>query len=795
MWRGCQANLPPHRIVVRCPLSVLLCLCLCPLAAASASSGYYHTLLPPLPPPTVGARNQPGVLDHLSERSLGCGGRVRKTVILADEPRQAALAALRNPVLGVPMASQALAAAMDAEQSRHVTCVDLYFEGVAFSWNFLQSPGAPRHPEYSEAWKVYHRSLARLIGSAQRFGRLDPQGTLEVNTPMGTRTIAMSYHGFPWQPGDFTRVEVVADSGRKKLQHHYRRRGLGVPLVVVRKSSGNERFLDDTTPFNATAILRPSLAAIAGQAPPTGAASSHGPLEFHDPLRAQSVPFNGKRIAMASNTSAALEYVLREDRGGPWSSLMCPGAAEPGQEKLFLLEPYQPGKYPVVFVHGLFPSPQIWAQFANEILARPDLRRRVQLIGYRYPTGRPLLETAAALRRELLALKQTHDPRGEDPGIANTAVVGHGTGGLVAKLTATHSDDRLWYSVARRPLSDINVSEEDHRNRLRRLFYFEPIPFVRRVVFVGTPHNGTQPASRLVGQWSAGRVQRSVSERIAHDLLIKQNPGVFKPEISDRLPNGMDLMDRNSHLLRTIRVLCTGPQTQLHNILAVGCLSPFSGQGDGIVSRKSAQHHSVSTEKQIPTHHGNLHETDEAFNELACILRRHVLEANDIPSTQTQEATDPDRRPTQYLLPPLPSGFMDEPWPEALRLPAFDADQPAPSLPSPAAQDPQPDSGSEPLSADQTQNLQRLPSRDSQNKTRSPVSEHRGATPPGQASTPASDSSADPAPSARSTPNGDDLPARDKPPEDLSDKDTSEQKRGISEEQFQGPELFFPGPR
>ncbi|MFO7902613.1 MAG: alpha/beta hydrolase [Pirellulaceae bacterium] len=663
------------------------------------------------------------MLDRLPEPPIGCVGRVRKTVILADEPRQAALAALRNPALGVPMASQALAAGRDAERSRQVTCVDLYFEGVAFSWNFLQSPGAKHHPEYSEAWKVYHRCLARLIGSAQRFGRLDPQGGLQVVTPMGPRTIATSYHGFLWQPADFTRVEVAADSGPKKLRHNYSRCGLGVPLVVIREGSKNERFLEDTTPFNATAILRPSLAAIAGQAPPTGAASSHGLLEFHDPLRVKTVSFNGKRIAMATNTSAALEYGVRGERGGPWRSLTCPGPAEPGQEKLFLLEPYQPGKYPVVFVHGLFPSPRIWAEFANEILARPDLRRQVQLVGYRYPTGRPLLETAAVLRRELLALKQAYDSRGEDPGIANTAVVGHGTGGLVAKLTATYSDDRLWYSVASRPLAEINVPEEGGRDRLRDLFYFDPVPFVRRVVFVGTPHNGTQLASRTLGQWSASRAQLPASERIAHDLLIKQNPGVFKPEMSDRLPNSMDLMDGNSCLLRTIRVLCTGPQTQLHNILAVGCLS-FSGQGDGMVSRKSAQHHSVSTEKQVPSHHGNLHETDEAIKELACILRRHILEANDVPPAEMHDANSPDRLPTESLMPPSPSGLLGEPWPEELRPPVFGTDELAPSLSSPADQTPRPETSSEPPSSDQARDLKPLPTHDSQHKARTPVPKH-----------------------------------------------------------------------
>ena len=45
------------------------------------------------------------------------------------------------------------------------TCVDLYFETVAFSWNFLKSHSASARPEYETAWQLYHNGLARLMGA------------------------------------------------------------------------------------------------------------------------------------------------------------------------------------------------------------------------------------------------------------------------------------------------------------------------------------------------------------------------------------------------------------------------------------------------------------------------------------------------------------------------------------------------------------------------------------------------------------------------------------------------------
>ena len=138
-------------------------------------------------------------------------------VVYADKPRQAATAALANPALGVTLAGYALSAGLAAEQAKLATCVDLYFETVAFSWNFLKSPGASARPEYELAWQLYHNGLARLMGAGQRFGRLDPTAGLRVITAAGAVVIPTTYHGFVWKPEDFTRIEVVSSLAPRNL--------------------------------------------------------------------------------------------------------------------------------------------------------------------------------------------------------------------------------------------------------------------------------------------------------------------------------------------------------------------------------------------------------------------------------------------------------------------------------------------------------------------------------------------------------------------------------------------------
>ncbi len=598
-------------------LLLVFCWAAVPPQSLPANDVFYRTLMPQMLPPPQPLTSQPGLCNTLLDR-WGIN-RVPRRVTLADRPRQAALAALHNPRSGVALAGYALAAGIEADNAQVSTSVDLYFETVAFSWNFLKQPNASAFPEYETAWQLYHNGLERLMSAAQRFGRLEPSRGLRLATAAGAVTLPTTYQGFVWKPEDFSRVEVVPATTPRKLACRYRSAGLGVPLVVVRERSVPERFFNDRIPFNATVVLRPSLAVLAGTAPPLGAESSHGPVEFYDPLRVSTVAMRDQQLAMATDTSLALEYAVRNVNVSPWRGVMEPRSAEAGRERLNMIEPRQPGKVPVVFVHGFFSSPGVWAEAANEILADPHLRDRYQLMAYSYPTGRPFLESAAILRRELTAFAETYDADGQDPSMSNMVIIGHSMGGLVAKLTVTHSDDRLWNSVAKRPLSDIKVSDEG-RQRLANLFYFEPLPFVRRVVFVGTPHDGAGLASSSIGRLTSRCVEHPADEMIEHHLLIQANPDVFSPELAQRIPTSIDMLDPHSCLLRAIQTLCPGQDVQLHNIVGTACLSPLSGHGDGVVAASSAVHPWVSTEKRVHANHTGLHQDLESIREMRCIL-------------------------------------------------------------------------------------------------------------------------------------------------------------------------------
>ncbi len=85
-------------------------------------------------------------------------------------------------------------------------------------------------------------------------------------------------------------------------------------------------------------------------------------------------------------------------------------------------------------------------------------------------------------------------------------VIGHSQGGLLTKLTAIDSGNRFWDRAFTVPIDQVDVSP-DTRELLRRSFFYEPLPFVHRVVFISTPHRG----SHLSGGYITDMLRRLIS--------------------------------------------------------------------------------------------------------------------------------------------------------------------------------------------------------------------------------------------------------------------------------------------
>src|SRR5262249_35289569 len=126
----------------------------------------------------------------------------------------------------------------------------------------------------------------------------------------------------------------------------------------------------------------------------------------------------------------------------------------------------------------------------------PEIRKRCQLWFFIYNSGNPVVYSANMLRDALTAKIKQLDPEGKDPALQHMVVVGHSQGGLLTKLTVTDSGDKLWKSLGVKSLDDPSINK-DQLDLFKRYTVYEPLPFVKRVIFISTPHRGSYLASNF----------------------------------------------------------------------------------------------------------------------------------------------------------------------------------------------------------------------------------------------------------------------------------------------------------
>ena len=132
----------------------------------------------------------------------------------------------------------------------------------SYSWQHLESlPASSADPRYQAAWQIYQQSLARLITTGCRYGRLDPRGHLIVADASGRHVVPIVYYGFPWKPNEFCQVLCAGDFRSRDIARHYRTSGLGISLVAIRQACGDDPFYPPRQHFPVTAVLRPARSA------------------------------------------------------------------------------------------------------------------------------------------------------------------------------------------------------------------------------------------------------------------------------------------------------------------------------------------------------------------------------------------------------------------------------------------------------------------------------------------------------------------------------------------------------
>lgn len=475
------------------------------------------------------------------------------------------------------------------------------------------------------ALDLYHQSLKRLLNEADQFGRLDGGNGIVIEESGQQRLIPFCHKGFKWQSRDFQKLIVVGHYGSCSLSNKKTKDGIGIPVVIERvqnaKCSDDNDFLPEFASFPGTVLL----------------SDDGNSLQIINPLKMENndVLLCGKKYPLAHEKTADIAYGLHYRTDSRLQGFFRPTSRQE-EGKLFFSEPLDPEKIPIVFVHGLFSSPNAWGNVFNELRSNPKLYQRYQFWFFRYPTGLPFTHSAAELRAELNKVLNIYGQTTTPSNLHRTVFVGHSMGGLISKLMIAESGDNFWNAISNVPLDQLNASNLV-KDKLRERLFFQPHPMASRVVFIGTPHRGSAIAGRMLGRLASSTVQQSDNQ---YKEVICNNPGAFKETVINGIPTSIDLLNPREPFLNVIDGLQLRGDIPLHTIFGNSCLSLSSGGSDGVVDAVSAKHRCVESELAIFATHNGLLRSEDTYRELSRILEQHERPNNPATSDSWSQMLD-----------------------------------------------------------------------------------------------------------------------------------------------------------
>jgi pimeloyl-ACP methyl ester carboxylesterase len=488
-------------------------------------------------------------------------------------------------------------------------------------------------PRFRLACDLYNSGLAKCLRAAQKAGRLDPTGQLHVPTTDGKGfTLSVVHRGFSWRPDEFGPLQLCCDYEVQGLQNVYHGYGLGVPLIGSRDPAAPgpaHAFYPHAVDFPVSAFFRfdGDLSELC--------ACHCGRLELYNPLAVHTVQINGRSIPLETDLTTPLAYYLShtEFNDVPYAGFLRPDEVQK-RSGIYMFEPYERGKIPVLMVHGLLSSPVTWAPLFNDLRADPALRERFQFWFYLYPSSNPYMLTAADLRQTLAQLRGELDPGHTDRALDRMVLVGHSMGGIVSRLLTVDSGGDFWRLVSATPFETIPLNDDD-RSELRRIFFFDRQPFIERVVFLGTPHHGSDLSPSFPARLAEHFVRYPTRlMRLANDLA-KANPAAWPTLRKGSLPTSLDMLKPKSPVLELIAYRPEPGNVHYHSIIGelprderyVEYLIPGGTtreKTDGVVTYTSAHLDHIDSEIVVPADHLHIHHHPLAVQEVKRILLEHL---------------------------------------------------------------------------------------------------------------------------------------------------------------------------
>ena len=323
--------------------------------------------------------------------------------------------------------------------------------------------------------------------------------------PFGRVQVTVNRSAFEWRNRRIVALTPVQEVEIRGLANRYRHAGIGAPLAAT-----TQPIFTETGIQVAPRMKLPMTAVLRLDAPRRQLSTPElrATLDLYNTYDVATTTVAGKPVPLEADQTAVLAYVLaspeiwERELKAFFSGVFSEGAPT----QLASIEPYRPGRIPVVFVHGTASSVGRWGDVVNDLMDDPRIRDRYQFWFFTYDTGNPVLYSALLLREALRDAVRKLDPARRDPALSEMVVIGHSQGGLLAKALVVDTEDRVWNAIAYKPIDQVDPT----------------------VVGLAQPTNGLHPTEDLSHPFALALTERKAG--MARSTLV-DGTGLFTREV------------------------------------------------------------------------------------------------------------------------------------------------------------------------------------------------------------------------------------------------------------------------
>ena len=386
-----------------------------------------------------------------------------------------------------------------------------------------------------------------------------------------------------------------------------RRKGIGATLLAIREipvKDFQKRFLRTAHVYygvTATATFQ----------------GNRCEISFDIPCQ-RNVNLAGRDFSLAGDfsTSVAMFLVREQPEKLGFARLVHPDKYK-DTTLLFRLQPYDPRKIPVLFVHGLQDTAATWMPMLNALLDDPQIRNNYQFWFFTYPTGDPFPYSAALLRHDLDKFEKAY------PDHKPIVIVGHSMGGLLTRLMLTDSCvDEMWRYLFNLPPAETPLSQED-KELLASALIFKHRPDINRAIFLSTPHRGSELASNWIGKIGTRLVhlpKKLVEAGQEMTAVAAETKGGFHLH---RMPNSIDALSPTSSFVIAVNKRPLTSSIPYHQIIGDRGKGNSPNSSDGVVAYWSSHLDGARSTLIVPSAHPT-HKSPEGIEEVRRILKLHL---------------------------------------------------------------------------------------------------------------------------------------------------------------------------